>query len=314
MPIDVPMIDSKQPMKFDVVENRASVPWKGDRAALVELLTKHSSAFGWQLVNSDDYLQDKTFTLYVSQGSPIGLAARIVESAGVYYLSLERVKLPTKETQDASEAANKIAQTNTAAEDAAAKKMKSQIESQIDATESAINKAVSDELAKALGSLSTGASKTDMQALQAQAAKLQAHLNAADETPADAPKAKPTNVQDVPDDKEPLSPEDANIKVTEARIKLGARELVLKHCLAYARMEDGEPTKIMLFSDKPLSAEKLDKLCARGESFMIYDGFGSNRPDASLELRISGNNVMMNFAADGLSSPQTQVICSRVCD
>ena len=306
IPIDLPMIDSRQPMKFDAHENRASIPWKGTRAELVELLTKQATAFGWQFVNADDYVQDKTITLYIGVGSPVGIAARITESAGIYYLSMERVRLPTKKSSDTdSEAADKIAETKSAADDAAAKKMKSEIQAEIAATDNAINKAINDELTKALGSLSTGASQADMQALQAKAAKIQAQLEAEDaaEEKASVPTKpkQPSDVLNVPDDAEPLRAEDKTIKATEARIKLGQRDIVLKHCLAYARMEDGAPTKIMFFSDKPLLADKLDKLCASGESFMIYDGFGPNRPDASLELRVSGSTVMMNFAADGLS-------------
>lgn len=309
LPIDLPMLDHRQPIKYDTVENRAFIPFQGDRAAVVELLTKHAKEFGWQLLGAEDFAQDKTVVMYLSVGTPIGIAVHRVETGGEYFLSMERVKLPTKKGPETTEDnSNQVAQAaNPAidpAADAAAKKMKSEIDAQFAQAEDAINKAVNDELTKALGSLSGGGAKPDMQALQAQAAKLQAQFGNADEPTADtAPKApaKKINVLDVPDDEEPISTADQAIKATEARIKSGDREFVLKHALSYARIEDGVPTKIILLSDKPLLAEKLDKMCASGKEFMIYDGFGQNRPEASLELRITANNVMLQLAADGFS-------------
>ena len=96
LPIDLPTIDASQPMKYDAVGNRASIPYKGDRTKLVELLKQQAPSFGWQLMNTDEYVEEKISTLYIGVGSPIGIAARYVESAGNYYLSMERVKLPAK--------------------------------------------------------------------------------------------------------------------------------------------------------------------------------------------------------------------------
>lgn len=304
LPIDLPMLDHRQPIKYDTVENRAFIPFKGDRAAVVELLTKHAQDFGWQLIGAEDFAQDKTVVMYLSVGTPIGIAVHRVETGGEYFLSMERVKLPTKKGPETTEEnSNQVAQAADPAADAAAKKMKSEIDTQSAQVEDAINKAVNDELTKALGSLSGGGAKPDMQALQAQAARLQAQFGNSGEPTVAAPKApaKKVNVLDVPDDEEPINTDDQAIKATEARIKSGDREFVLKHALSYARIEDGVPTKIILLSDKPLLAEKLDKMCASGESFMIYDGFGQNRPDASLELRITANSVMLQLAADGFS-------------
>ncbi len=68
MPIDIPMIDHRKPIKFDSVANRASVPWDGTRADMVELLSKQAPGFGWQLLNADDFVQEKTTVLYISTG------------------------------------------------------------------------------------------------------------------------------------------------------------------------------------------------------------------------------------------------------
>ncbi len=305
MPIDIPMIDHRQPLKYDAMQVRASIPWTGDRTKLVELLSQRATDYGWKLVNADDYTQEKTSVLYISVGSPIGIATRYVESGGKYSISMERVKLPTKKEPSSTVApADQVAANADPAPNPAAQKMKAEIEAQFEQTENAINKAVNDELAKALGSLSGGSNKPDMKALQAQAAQLQAQFGGQDEKP-EAPSAakakKPINGLDVPDDQEPISQEDQAISATEAKVKLGNREVVLKHVAAYARIEDDQPTKILLFSSGPMVTAKLDKLCFSGQDFSIYSGFDGPPADVVLELRIAGNQVNMNFAADGNS-------------
>ncbi len=182
--------------------------------------------------------------------------------------------------------------------------MKKDIAAQSAEVDKAIKSAVDDELAKVLGSLSQGASKADMKALQAKAAQLQAQFgdqDADDSKPAPPATSPQKNLLDVPDDTEPLSQEDAALNKTEASIKAGDRTFQLTHCLGYARMEDDTPTKIILLSDKPLATEKLDKLCASGKSFSIYDGFIKTSPGAVLELRITPNSVFINLAVDGYS-------------
>ncbi len=275
-------VDHRQPIKYDTIQNRAFIPFQGDRAAMVELLTQQAPGYGWQLLGADEFVQEKTSVMYLSVGSPVGIAARRVESGGNYYLSMERVKLPTKKDPDATEAdANQLAQTNQAADDAAAQKMKSEIDAQFAQTEDAINKAVNNELAKALGSIPETVPnpickrcwrrlrncKNNWVDPTNHQRKLRRRCHPKKSTSWRSRMIKSRSIQRI-----------KQLKATEARIKLGNREYVLKHVLAYARIQDGSPTKIILLSDKPLLAEKLDKLCASGDSFMIYDGFGQDRP------------------------------------
>lgn len=117
IPIDLPMIDHHQAIKFDSTKNRASIPWKGSRASMVELYKQQSPEFGWQMLNVDDYLAEKTPVLYISVGTPIGTAAALVESAGDYYLTLQRVRLPgDKQPQTTGDNSPKTADTDEASQ------------------------------------------------------------------------------------------------------------------------------------------------------------------------------------------------------
>ncbi len=302
IPFDVPTPDHRQPLKLDVSSGRSSFAADKSRESMVALLAKSSTGFGWKIPATGDFVSAKAHVLKIETGPKVGLAARLVEQGGKYSIWLERVALtaetePTKQdVQNAEVAALPTAEP--------ASKEKSEVEKQIEQVESEISKAVGAELNKALGSLNgLGAGNSvDIGQLQAQAEKLLNNLER-DSSPTTA-KARavesPSDPFKVAEDTQPVSAEDQAIRTSSCTLQFGSNKFVLKHAVAYTKLDNGDATKFILFSDQPLNVDKLKRMLAKGESVHAMDVV-ANFSSPAIDIRITDSNVSINAMSDGTS-------------
>ncbi len=304
IPFDIPTPDPRKLLKLDLTSMKAAFEYDAEQADMFALFEKSSEGFGWKFKNAEPFQKADVASLLISSGPKTGLIARLVSEKDQRLISIEQVAMPDaqdmktkdRETKDLETEAESVASTNPVLT-----KTKSEVDTEIDKIQSEVTKAIDLEMQKALGSLNStagGASKANMADLQAKAAAMMKSLNAEDASTVETKRETDAVTFVAQDDKEPIEPNDIGIKVSQCVIKTGKETHTLKYLIAYNQVEDGTATKVLMFSNKPLNEEKLKRMLASRSSVSIYD-IGGFESGPTIEMKISGNAVMINAAVSG---------------
>ena len=256
-PFDIPTTDTTAEIKFDPIARRASFGASNSRSELVALLKANSQKFGWELGPTEKFEAGKEHWVPMLVSSETYVVARLVESDGKYYGSLEScASLPKESETEAERTASLDGRTGdedtTLAHDASFDKISAQVDATIQA-----------EISKALGSINAPASSsTDLAALQAMAEELTKNHDSSEAAElgddSEEGRLRP-NPFDVPEDATAPAAEYRSIKKAICKLKHAGKSHTLSHAACYVVKEEDSPTKCVIFSDSPIDVELLKR-------------------------------------------------------
>lgn len=289
IPFDIPTLDATQPIKLDLVANRASFATSPSRAELVELLQKNSERYGWSLKQADKFVAGEIHLLAIDVDADTYLVARLSESGGKYSASLE------------SYAVNKPSETTTSEEPTESTESSAEQPSKHSEIAEQIDASIQDELSKALAGLE---SQTPMN-LDDLKAKVESLQNEKDEDNDDESSdedgsSSKENPFDVAEDATAPPAEIQAMEQSIGSLKFGDKTYELKHVAGYVIKDFGFPTKCLIFSSSLIDIEKL-------QSELLKDGrpvhglHVSEEAEVLLDLRVSPNDVQVSAQIDGNS-------------
>lgn len=289
IPFDIPTLDATQPIKLDLVANRASFATSPSRAELVELLQKNSERYGWSLKQTDKFVAGEIHLLAIDVDADTYLVARLSESGGKYSASLESyaVNKPSETTKSEEP-------TESTEPSAEQPSKRSEIAEQIDAS-------IQDELSKALAGIESQ-TPMNLDDVKAKVESLQNEKdeNSDDESSDEDGSSSKENPFDVAEDATAPPAEIQAMEQSIGSLKFGDKTYELKHVAGYVIKNFGFPTKCLIFSTSPIDIEKL-------QSELLKDGrpvhglHVSEEAEVLLDLRVSPNDVQVSAQIDGNS-------------
>lgn len=306
LPFDIPATDSK--IKLDTISAKAKHELAGGPDAVLAMVQKSTDSFGWKLLNAKEFEKGDSTTLVADTGRDERIVIGMEEEDGKNLVTYQRVVVPKKQDSNSSTDDNpQVAEANTDSSSVvqANTKVKDGIDAEMNNFQAEVNSTIQNELSKALGSLNSSANKSPAELADMQARALEMLKNVGVDNDADDEATAPTEATQnedgpVPEDTEEIAPADRNIQKTIGTMKHGSKTFELKHAIAYVKMDDGSPVKVILLSGSPIKEEVAKQKLSKGLSLSTFDLV----PDYSaptLELQIDQYSVSMNAAMEGLS-------------
>lgn len=304
MPFDVPAGISDSPLRLDVSAWRASQETSLDRKGIRQLVEQNAGQFGWNLppsVELDRFASGETPWIVVPLDDAEGLFMGLSEQNRVYSFAAQRMKLPRAQgtTRQTAPAGTAGSGTGNIAGTAVPPAMPDPMAG----LGAEISQAVDAELQKALGSLgTTPAGPERMAELQSRAAGLLQNMQGNRDVTPGLP-GEPDNAADslmVAEDEPDATADAIQVPASSCHVRMDGQDHELRHALAYARYEHGDPVRVVIFSDQPLDAGRLKELLEQRKSVWGHD---LTRPGANFVLvRSTGkSSASIQFAWDGFS-------------
>ncbi len=257
MSFDIPTTGATQELKFDPTTRRATFGANNSRAEFVSLLRANSQKYGWKIGQTEKFETGEEHLVPIHVNSGAYVVARLVESGGKYFGSLESFASAPKKKQPEAELSasgeNTTQPENTPpTKDASFDKFHGQIDSAIQA-----------ELSKAMSSINSPASSPkELEALQAMAQKLTEKLESdesADRVDSSDQEQPAWDPFDVPEDESAPPAEIRSIDKATCKLKFAGKSYELMHAACYVVNEYDGPTKCVIFSDSPIDVEMLKR-------------------------------------------------------